>query len=76
MGMTLRQARRFRDKSQRDMAKVLGVSEDTYRSIERCPERASIKHATLICEALNLSVDEIFFGIISSLTRGREDKVG
>ncbi len=77
MGMTLRQARRLKEKSQRDMAKALGVSEDTYRSIENCPERATIRQSKIISVALEMSVDDIFFGGESSLTRSgvRQDKL-
>ena len=71
MGMTIRQARRMKDISQKEMAETLEVSEDTYRRIERDPERASIRQAKIISKTTGVSIDEIFFDRDSSLTRDR-----
>ena len=58
---TVRQARRLREYTQRQMAAKLDVCVDTYRDIERHPEHASVSQARKICDILGFSVEEIFF---------------
>ena len=45
MTLSLRQARRLKDKTQKDMAKTLKVHVMTYRRIEENPELATIEQA-------------------------------
>lgn len=64
--LTLRQARKASEVSQKTMAAALGVSKNTYLKIERQPETATIAQAKKISEILNVSYDEIFFGTNST----------
>lgn len=62
MEITLRSARRLADKTQGEVANYIGVCLDTYRSIERHPERATIKQAKAISNFLGMPYGKIFFG--------------
>lgn len=61
MTLSLRQARRLRDKTQAEMAKLLKVNIMTYRKIEENPDLARIEQAKKISEYLGINYDEIFF---------------
>ncbi len=61
MQLSLRQARRLRDKTQEEMANLLGVHIQTYRKIEETPSIATIEQAKKISEYLEMPYDEIFF---------------
>lgn len=61
MTLSLRQARRLRDKTQSEMAKLLKVHVMTYRKIEEKPDLATIEQAKKISEYLGVNYDEIFF---------------
>lgn len=61
MTLTLRQARRLKEKTQAEMAQVLNVDLMTYRKIEQNPDRAKIEQAKKISEYLGVNYDEIFF---------------
>ena len=63
MHLTLKQARKIRDKSQKEMAKLLDVHVQTYRKLEEKPDTATILQAKKISKFLNLSYDEIFFAM-------------
>lgn len=63
---TLRQARVLKGKTQVEMAGFIGVCRDTYRAIEAEPERATISQAKQISVALDIPVDQIFFGLSST----------
>lgn len=73
MSISLRQARRMKDFSMREMASKLGVCECTYRKLERNPGEISIDNAKAICKILDISIDQIFFDSNSSLTRGTKE---
>lgn len=61
MQITVRQARLFCGKTQREMAQLLHISRDTYRKIEQCPNRATIEQAKHISEITKMEVDSLFF---------------
>ena len=58
---TIRQARRLAEKTQSEMADLLGISRDTYRKIELYPEQATIAQARSISKIVKIPVDQIFF---------------
>ena len=61
---TISQARKLQNKRQADVAKQLHIHVQTYRKIEKDPERATIKQAKRIAEYLGMSYDDInFFAI-------------
>lgn len=68
MSITLRQARRMKEFSMREMASKLGICECTYRKLERNPGEMSIDNAKAICKILDISMEQIFFDTNSSLT--------
>ena len=61
MTLSLRQARRLKEKTQNEMAKLLGITPDTYRKIEVNPDLATIEQAKKIADYLGFDLDEIFF---------------
>ena len=61
MTLSLRQARRLKEKTQDEMAKLLKVHVMTYRKIEENPDLATIEQAKKIAEYLGVTYDEIFF---------------
>ncbi len=63
MNLTLKQARKIRDKSQKEMAKILDVNIQTYRKLEKKPDMATIAQAKQISKFLDVPYDEIFFAI-------------
>lgn len=63
---TLKQARMYKGKTQREMAENLGVCRDTYRAIEADPEKATIHQAKKISKYLGLPLNDIFFGFGST----------
>ena len=58
---TLREARESAGYSQQDMADKLGVSRQTYASIELSPEKATVLQARTICKILSKNYERIFF---------------
>lgn len=62
MVLSLKQARLLSEKTQREMAEKLRICVDTYREIERHPERATINQAKMLSAITGRTVDEIFFG--------------
>ena len=62
MAYTVRQARRLAEKTQSEMAKLLGISRPSYRKIELHPDLATIAQATRIEEVTGIPMDQIFFG--------------
>lgn len=70
MELTLRQARKMKEISQRTVANRLNVCEETYRKIERNPDLATIGQAKVLSDLLDISYDVIFFDGNSSLTGG------
>lgn len=67
MTLSLRQARRLKEKTQNEMAKLLGINPDTYRKIEVNPDLATIEQAKKIADYLGFDLDEIFFARESQL---------
>ena len=61
MTYSISQARKLRDKRQKDMADYLHIHVQTYRKIEKNPELATIKQAKMISEYLNMPYDNINF---------------
>lgn len=69
MSLSLKQGRLLRGFTQKEMADILGLCEDTYRKIERNPEIATIAQAKKISKKLDMNYDAIFFAANSSLAR-------
>ena len=67
MTLSLRQARRLKEKTQIEMAKLLRVHPITYRKIEENPDLATIEQAKKISDYLGVNLDEIFFARESQL---------
>lgn len=61
MKMTLRQARRLREKSQGELAKQIGIHVNTYRRLEANPDTATVAMAKRISQALGVPCGDIFF---------------
>lgn len=61
MTLTLRQARRLREKSQEEMAKEVGVHVNTYRRLEENPDNVTVGLAKKISCILGIPCSEIFF---------------
>lgn len=61
MKFTVKQARTYRGKTQIEMAQLLGVHHETYRKMEREPEKISVKMAAKFCRLLGFNVEDIFF---------------
>ena len=61
MTYSISQARKLRDKRQKDMADYLHIHVQTYRKIEKNPELATIKQAKMFSEYLNMPYDNINF---------------
>lgn len=59
--LSLRQARRLKEKSQEEMAEFLRIHVQTYRKLEENPDLATIEQAKKISDFLDISYDEIFF---------------
>jgi len=68
MGLTLKQARLVREKTQRDMAEMLGVYVDTYRKLENDPGLVTINQAKKIADYLKMNIDDIFLPENSTLS--------
>lgn len=64
MGLSLKQWRLAKEISQAEMADKCGVHRNTYASWEEHPEEISVKNAVIIANALQESVDKIFFNKI------------
>lgn len=60
--LTLKQARLLADMTQKQVAKAIGVSRETYMKLEKTPDTATIAQAKAISKTLNRPYDEIFFG--------------
>ncbi len=61
MKFTLKQARKHADKTQLEMARILGISRDTYIKLEHSPENVTIKQALIISDVTGIPYDDIFF---------------
>lgn len=63
MGFTLKQARQYAGFTQLEMARILGVSRDVYRKLERYPEKTPIELAKKFSTAVGIDIDQIFSSI-------------
>lgn len=61
MEMSIRQARRAQEITQKEMAESLQVHVQTYRRIEEYPETATIAQARKIAEKLGMSYNDLIF---------------
>lgn len=61
MEMSIRQARRAKEITQKEMAESLQVHVQTYRRIEEHPETATIAQARKIAEKLCMSYNDLIF---------------
>lgn len=61
MGLSLKQTRLVKGKTQDEMAEKLGVHVLTYRKLEENPNEATIKQAKILSEFLGVPYDDIFF---------------
>lgn len=61
MGFTLKQARQYAGFTQLEIARILGVSRDVYRKLERYPEKTPIELAKKFSTAVGIDIDQIFF---------------
>lgn len=67
--MTVKQARMLRGLTQQQVADALNVNVDTYRRIEKNPQKATIEMAVQFCCIVQKKLDKIFFGDNSTLGR-------
>ena len=61
MSFTVKQARMYAGKTQREMAKHLKINVQTYRKIEVSSKSATIEQAKKISEVTGIPYDEIIF---------------
>lgn len=61
MQLTLKQSRLIKEKTQDEMAQILGVHVQTYRKLEENPENVTIGQAKKISSFLDISYNDIFF---------------
>ena len=61
MEMSIRQARRAQEISQKEMAESLQIHVQTYRRIEEHPETATIAQARKIADKLGMSYNDLIF---------------
>lgn len=66
---TVKQARLLADKTQEEMADILGIHVQTYRKLEQNPTEITIGQAQMISEITGVSVNQIFFGSDSTECR-------
>ena len=70
MGLSLKQMRLIKGKTQDEMAELLNIHVQTYRKLEENPDEATIKQAKKISEFLGVSYDDIF--LLSNSTKSRQ----
>lgn len=61
MSFTLRQARRYRDKTITDMADMLNISRTTYIRLEANPTNIKLSTALSISDYLDIPIDDFIF---------------
>lgn len=61
MKLSLGEWRRARNKSQDEMARACGVHLNTYRKWEENPANIKYDKMLIIVDALNISLDDVFF---------------
>lgn len=67
--LTMRQARMMRGFSQEKVAKLMKIHVNTYRFIEKHPEKCTIGQGVVFSKLVELNLDEIFFSCNSTLSR-------
>lgn len=60
MVFTVKQARHMADKTQKEMAELLGIDRSTYMRIERNPEKATVGQARKISAITGIPMENIF----------------
>ena len=65
MKLSIYQWRRAKNISQRKLASLLGVHENTIRTWERHPERLTVEKAERIAEALDVPLNSIIFSSVT-----------
>lgn len=61
MKLTIWQWRKIKNISQKKLASILGVHENTIRTWERHPEKLSVQKAEKIADALDVPLNSIIF---------------
>ena len=61
MVLTVRQWRAVREKTQREMAELLGVHINTYQKWERNPRIMDVRHAQRLAEIFEVDINDIDF---------------
>ena len=61
MGLSLKQMRLIKGKTQDEMAELLNIHVQTYRKLAENPDDATSKQAKKISEFLGVAYDDIFF---------------
>lgn len=61
MQFTFKELRARKDLTQRELAKILGVSVATYNSWEKNPEKMPIKKCIMLAEYHSVSLNDILF---------------
>ena len=61
MNFSVEQARKYAGLTQAKTAEKMGISRDSYRRIEKNPEKTTIEQAYSFAGVVGLSVDQIFF---------------
>lgn len=61
MAYTVKQARKLNDLTQEQMAQMMGVNRDTYRRIERRPDKATVWQAHQISKITGIPMDNLIF---------------
>ena len=74
MGFTVKQAHRYAELTQEDVAKSLGVSVSTYARLEKHPDLFTMAQAQRFCNAVSISEDEKIF--TGQSTKSRTQKGG
>lgn len=69
MLLSVKQARMLADKTQKEMADLMGIHRHTYAKIEQDPETATIRQAEEIAKITGVTMEQIFFGTESTLSR-------
>ncbi|MEB8652897.1 helix-turn-helix transcriptional regulator [Bacillus cereus] len=69
MILTIKQARLLKGLTQSEMAQQLNVHVQTYRNMENHPDEVTVGNAKKICDLLEISYDQIFFNVDSTLSR-------
>lgn len=75
MGLSLKQMRLIKAKTQDEMAEKLGVHVQTYRKLEENPDEVTIKQAKIIADFLDVPYDDIFLPINSTKSRQKGGRV-